>query len=201
MGFGSSLLTGDVVGVRDRPAGCSKCSFGDFPFLVEVWVSSHVRGSCFGASDPNFGVPLSPTLPPGEQMVQLIMEYVPLGSLRDFLPRHRVGLPRILLFAQQICEVGAGLSHPKNGPIPIFPSQNGSIHPHLPAPKTVPTPISHPHFPTPETVPAPFTLCRKWTQPCFSSLKVPLCLICVPMNPSVPHLCPYEPLHAPFVSL
>lgn len=34
------------------------------------------------------------------------MEYVPLGSLRDYLPRHSVGLAQLLLFAQQICEVG-----------------------------------------------------------------------------------------------
>ncbi|PKU26997.1 non-receptor tyrosine-protein kinase tyk2 [Limosa lapponica baueri] len=41
----------------------------------------------------------------GEKIVQLIMEYVPLGSLRDYLPKHNVSLAHILLFAQQICEV------------------------------------------------------------------------------------------------
>ncbi|XP_014652441.1 PREDICTED: non-receptor tyrosine-protein kinase TYK2 [Ceratotherium simum simum] len=40
----------------------------------------------------------------GEKSVQLVMEYVPLGSLRDYLPRHNVGLAQLLLFAQQICE-------------------------------------------------------------------------------------------------
>nr|XP_056723205.1 non-receptor tyrosine-protein kinase TYK2 [Euleptes europaea] len=40
----------------------------------------------------------------GDRVVQLIMEYVPLGSLRDYLPKHHVGLAHILLFAQQICE-------------------------------------------------------------------------------------------------
>ncbi|XP_048343415.1 non-receptor tyrosine-protein kinase TYK2 [Sphaerodactylus townsendi] len=40
----------------------------------------------------------------GEKVVQLIMEYVPLGSLRDYLPKHHVSLAHILLFAQQICE-------------------------------------------------------------------------------------------------
>ncbi|XP_006631654.2 non-receptor tyrosine-protein kinase TYK2 [Lepisosteus oculatus] len=40
----------------------------------------------------------------GGQVVQLIMEYLPLGSLRDYLPKHRVGIVQILLFAQQICE-------------------------------------------------------------------------------------------------
>uniref|UniRef100_A0A8C3U0Q1 non-specific protein-tyrosine kinase n=1 Tax=Catharus ustulatus TaxID=91951 RepID=A0A8C3U0Q1_CATUS len=38
------------------------------------------------------------------EVLQLIMEFVPLGSLRDFLPRHPLGLPQLLLFAQQICE-------------------------------------------------------------------------------------------------
>lgn len=40
----------------------------------------------------------------GKKSVQLVMEYVPLGSLRDYLPRHSVGLAQLLLFAQQICE-------------------------------------------------------------------------------------------------
>ncbi|TRY89212.1 hypothetical protein DNTS_025391 [Danionella cerebrum] len=39
----------------------------------------------------------------GGQVVQLIMEYVPLGSLRDYLPKHRLGLTQSLLFAHQIC--------------------------------------------------------------------------------------------------
>nr|XP_031545463.1 non-receptor tyrosine-protein kinase TYK2 isoform X2 [Vicugna pacos] len=42
--------------------------------------------------------------PQSEKSVQLVMEYVPLGSLRDYLPRHSVGLAQLLLFAQQICE-------------------------------------------------------------------------------------------------
>uniref|UniRef100_A0A6I8P3T8 non-specific protein-tyrosine kinase n=1 Tax=Ornithorhynchus anatinus TaxID=9258 RepID=A0A6I8P3T8_ORNAN len=40
----------------------------------------------------------------GEKVLQLVMEYMPLGSLRDYLPKHSVGLAQILLFAQQICE-------------------------------------------------------------------------------------------------
>eukprot|EP00074_Homo_sapiens_P072008 XP_011526553.1 non-receptor tyrosine-protein kinase TYK2 isoform X4 [Homo sapiens] len=40
----------------------------------------------------------------GEKSLQLVMEYVPLGSLRDYLPRHSIGLAQLLLFAQQICE-------------------------------------------------------------------------------------------------
>ncbi|XP_028678860.1 non-receptor tyrosine-protein kinase TYK2 [Erpetoichthys calabaricus] len=40
----------------------------------------------------------------GGQMVQLIMEFLPLGSLRDYLPKHHIGLKQILLFAEQISE-------------------------------------------------------------------------------------------------
>lgn len=41
----------------------------------------------------------------GGQVVQLIMEYVPLGSLREFLPKRKLGIPQCLMFAQQICQV------------------------------------------------------------------------------------------------
>ncbi|XP_053514400.1 non-receptor tyrosine-protein kinase TYK2 isoform X2 [Artibeus jamaicensis] len=40
----------------------------------------------------------------GEKAVHLVMEYMPLGSLRDYLPRHSIGLAQLLLFAQQICK-------------------------------------------------------------------------------------------------
>uniref|UniRef100_A0A672IUT4 Tyrosine-protein kinase n=1 Tax=Salarias fasciatus TaxID=181472 RepID=A0A672IUT4_SALFA len=40
----------------------------------------------------------------GGQVVQLIMEYLPLGSLREYLPKRKVGLPQCLMFAQQICQ-------------------------------------------------------------------------------------------------
>ncbi|XP_069783551.1 non-receptor tyrosine-protein kinase TYK2-like isoform X2 [Narcine bancroftii] len=40
----------------------------------------------------------------GGQIVQLIMEYLPLGSLRDYLPKHNVDLGQLLLFAQQVCQ-------------------------------------------------------------------------------------------------
>lgn len=60
-----------------------------------------------GVGDSRVGYPWSlPLSPSGEKSVQLVMEYVPLGSLRDYLPRHSVGLAQLLLFAQQICEVG-----------------------------------------------------------------------------------------------
>lgn len=68
-----------------------------------------VWGSVSGRT--GLGLGLGPQVPPvspsGDKIVQLIMEYVPLGSLRDYLPKHNVGLARILLFAQQICEVMA----------------------------------------------------------------------------------------------
>lgn len=41
----------------------------------------------------------------GGQVVQLIMEYLPLGSLRDYLSKRKLGVPECLLFAQQICQV------------------------------------------------------------------------------------------------
>uniref|UniRef100_A0A672H7E8 Tyrosine-protein kinase n=1 Tax=Salarias fasciatus TaxID=181472 RepID=A0A672H7E8_SALFA len=40
----------------------------------------------------------------GGQVMQLIMEYLPLGSLQEYLPKRKVGLPRCLMFAQQICQ-------------------------------------------------------------------------------------------------
>lgn len=41
----------------------------------------------------------------GGQMVQLVMEYLPLGSLHKHLRERKQGLPQCLLFAQQICQV------------------------------------------------------------------------------------------------
>ncbi|KAM6957676.1 non-receptor tyrosine-protein kinase TYK2 [Aplochiton taeniatus] len=40
----------------------------------------------------------------GGQVVQLIMEYLPLGSLKDYLCNNHVGIAHSLLFAQQICQ-------------------------------------------------------------------------------------------------
>lgn len=40
----------------------------------------------------------------GGQIVQLIMEYLPLGSLKDYLYSWKPGMARCLLFAKQICE-------------------------------------------------------------------------------------------------
>uniref|UniRef100_A0A5F9D5Z1 non-specific protein-tyrosine kinase n=1 Tax=Oryctolagus cuniculus TaxID=9986 RepID=A0A5F9D5Z1_RABIT len=62
-------------------------------------------GSGWGGGPAPLLPPLSASRPSaGEKSVQLVMEYVPLGSLRDYLPRHSVGLAQLLLFAQQICE-------------------------------------------------------------------------------------------------
>ncbi|XP_061567061.1 non-receptor tyrosine-protein kinase TYK2 isoform X2 [Cololabis saira] len=41
---------------------------------------------------------------PGRREVQLIMEYVPLGSLREYLPKNKISTPQCLMFAQQICQ-------------------------------------------------------------------------------------------------
>ncbi|XP_059204036.1 non-receptor tyrosine-protein kinase TYK2 [Centropristis striata] len=40
----------------------------------------------------------------GGQVVQLIMEYLPLGSLKEYLPKRKLGVPQCLMFAQQICQ-------------------------------------------------------------------------------------------------
>ncbi|XP_042360188.1 non-receptor tyrosine-protein kinase TYK2 [Plectropomus leopardus] len=40
----------------------------------------------------------------GGQVVQLIMEYLPLGSLREYLPKRKLGMCQCLMFAQQICQ-------------------------------------------------------------------------------------------------
>uniref|UniRef100_A0A8C1R2T1 Tyrosine-protein kinase n=1 Tax=Cyprinus carpio TaxID=7962 RepID=A0A8C1R2T1_CYPCA len=48
----------------------------------------------------------------GGQVVQLIMEYLPLGSLREYIPKHRLGIAQSLLFAQQIC-MGMDYLHSK----------------------------------------------------------------------------------------
>lgn len=40
----------------------------------------------------------------GGQVVQLIMEYLPLGCLREFLPKRKLGMAQCLMFAQQICQ-------------------------------------------------------------------------------------------------
>lgn len=42
---------------------------------------------------------------PGGEEVQLIMEYVPQGNLKDYLPNRKVGMSHCLMFAQQICQV------------------------------------------------------------------------------------------------
>uniref|UniRef100_A0A3P9LSD7 Tyrosine-protein kinase n=1 Tax=Oryzias latipes TaxID=8090 RepID=A0A3P9LSD7_ORYLA len=41
---------------------------------------------------------------PGRTEVQLIMEYLPMGSLRDYLPKTKVSVCQCLMYAQQICQ-------------------------------------------------------------------------------------------------
>ncbi|XP_033827751.1 non-receptor tyrosine-protein kinase TYK2 [Periophthalmus magnuspinnatus] len=40
----------------------------------------------------------------GGQMVQLVMEYVPMGSLHKYARERKLSMPQCLLFAQQICQ-------------------------------------------------------------------------------------------------
>ncbi|KAE8619823.1 hypothetical protein XENTR_v10009988 [Xenopus tropicalis] len=87
--------TGEMVAVKSLKSGCSQqleSSWkGEIKILKTLYHENIVKykGCCSEQ---------------GDKIVQLIMEYVPLGSLRDYLPKHNVSLAQILLFAQQICE-------------------------------------------------------------------------------------------------
>ncbi|KAM8974280.1 non-receptor tyrosine-protein kinase TYK2 [Pelodytes ibericus] len=87
--------TGEMVAVKFLKSGCSQqleVSWkGEIRILKALYHENIVKykGCCSEQ---------------GDKVVQLIMEYVPLGSLRDYLPKHHVSLAQILLFAQQICE-------------------------------------------------------------------------------------------------
>uniref|UniRef100_A0A8D2L917 Tyrosine-protein kinase n=1 Tax=Varanus komodoensis TaxID=61221 RepID=A0A8D2L917_VARKO len=88
--------TGEMVAVKSLKSGCSQQLLTSWKKEIEILKTLYhenivkYKGCCSEQ---------------GEKMVQLIMEYVPLGSLRDYLPKHSVSLAHILLFAQQICEV------------------------------------------------------------------------------------------------
>ncbi|XP_077185895.1 non-receptor tyrosine-protein kinase TYK2 [Paroedura picta] len=87
--------TGEMVAVKSLKSGCSQQLLASWKKEIEILKTLYhenivkYKGCCSEQ---------------GEKVVQLIMEYVPLGSLRDYLPKHHVGLAHILLFAQQICE-------------------------------------------------------------------------------------------------
>ncbi|XP_006262400.3 non-receptor tyrosine-protein kinase TYK2 isoform X1 [Alligator mississippiensis] len=87
--------TGEMVAVKSLKSGCSQQLLASWKREIEILKTLYhenivkYKGCCSEQ---------------GDKIVQLIMEYVPLGSLRDYLPKHNVGLARILLFAQQICE-------------------------------------------------------------------------------------------------
>ncbi|CAH2273112.1 non-receptor tyrosine- kinase TYK2 [Pelobates cultripes] len=87
--------TGEMVAVKSLKSGCSQqleSSWkGEIKILKALYHENIVKykGCCSEQ---------------GDKIVQLIMEYVPLGSLRDYLPKHHVSLAQLLLFAQQICE-------------------------------------------------------------------------------------------------
>uniref|UniRef100_A0A8C8B9B0 Tyrosine-protein kinase n=1 Tax=Otus sunia TaxID=257818 RepID=A0A8C8B9B0_9STRI len=88
--------TGEMVAVKSLKSGCSQQLLTSWKREIEILKTLYhenivkYKGCCSEQ---------------GEKIVQLIMEYVPLGSLRDYLPKHNVSLAHILLFAQQICEV------------------------------------------------------------------------------------------------
>ncbi|OXB52292.1 hypothetical protein ASZ78_015667, partial [Callipepla squamata] len=87
--------TGEMVAVKSLKADCS-------PQLLASWRKEiSILKTLYHENIVKYKGCCSEQ---GEKVVQLIMEYVPLGSLRDYLPKHHVGLARILLFAQQICE-------------------------------------------------------------------------------------------------
>ncbi|KAM8793876.1 non-receptor tyrosine-protein kinase TYK2 [Eudromia elegans] len=87
--------TGEMVAVKSLKAGCSQQLLASWRREIGILKTLYhenivkYKGCCSEQ---------------GDRGVQLIMEYVPLGSLRDYLPKHSVGLARLLLFAQQICE-------------------------------------------------------------------------------------------------
>ncbi|XP_047558808.1 non-receptor tyrosine-protein kinase TYK2 isoform X2 [Lutra lutra] len=87
--------TGEMVAVKALKANCDpqlRTSWRREIDILRTLYHKHIvkyKGCCEDA---------------GEKSVPLVMEYVPLGSLRDYLPRHSVGLAQLLLFAQQICE-------------------------------------------------------------------------------------------------
>lgn len=66
----------------------------------------------------NRNVPCSPMT--GGHVVQLIMEYLPLGSLRDYLRHRKQGMPQNLMFAQQICKVSCFMLFPIEYKSPLF---------------------------------------------------------------------------------
>uniref|UniRef100_A0A8C5SK75 Tyrosine-protein kinase n=1 Tax=Laticauda laticaudata TaxID=8630 RepID=A0A8C5SK75_LATLA len=87
--------TGEMVAVKSLKSGCSQQLLTSWKKEIEILKTLYhenivkYKGCCSEQ---------------GEKIVHLIMEYVPLGSLRDYLPKHNVSLAHILLFAQQICE-------------------------------------------------------------------------------------------------
>ncbi|XP_061300111.1 non-receptor tyrosine-protein kinase TYK2 [Pezoporus flaviventris] len=87
--------TGEMVAVKSLKAGSSRELLSSWKREIQILKTLYhenivkYKGCCSEQ---------------GEKVVQLIMEYVPLGSLRDYLPKHSVGLAHILLFARQICE-------------------------------------------------------------------------------------------------
>uniref|UniRef100_UPI00398EDC69 non-receptor tyrosine-protein kinase TYK2 n=1 Tax=Pristiophorus japonicus TaxID=55135 RepID=UPI00398EDC69 len=87
--------TGEVVAVKSLKSECSEELHTSWTREIEILKTLYHDNivKYKGSSSEQ-----------GGQIVQLIMEYLPLGSLRDYLPKHNVGLGQLLLFAQQICQ-------------------------------------------------------------------------------------------------
>ncbi|XP_072346951.1 non-receptor tyrosine-protein kinase TYK2 [Scyliorhinus torazame] len=87
--------TGEVVAVKSLKSECSKELHTSWTREIEIlkmlYHDNIVKYK--GSSSEQ-----------GGQIVQLIMEYLPLGSLRDYLPKQNLGLGQLMLFAQQICQ-------------------------------------------------------------------------------------------------
>ncbi|XP_038640660.1 non-receptor tyrosine-protein kinase TYK2 isoform X2 [Scyliorhinus canicula] len=87
--------TGEVVAVKSLKSECSKELHTSWTREIEIlkmlYHDNIVKYK--GSSSEQ-----------GGQIVQLIMEYLPLGSLRDYLPKQNLGFGQLMLFAQQICQ-------------------------------------------------------------------------------------------------
>ncbi|XP_041032934.1 non-receptor tyrosine-protein kinase TYK2 [Carcharodon carcharias] len=87
--------TGEVVAVKSLKSECSEELHTSWTREIEILKTLYHDNivKYKGSSSEQ-----------GGQIVQLIMEYLPLGSLRDYLPKHNIGLGQLLLFAKQICQ-------------------------------------------------------------------------------------------------
>lgn len=86
--------TGDLVAVKSLKQDCGIVPNGWMKEIETLKSLSHnnivkYKGCCTEL---------------GGQLVQLVMEYVPMGSLHKFVRERKLSMPHNLLFAQQICQ-------------------------------------------------------------------------------------------------